>query len=102
MTLTPTKSAQRRERRARRRYSRGVVLDWAFFVFAGLSAVWLAYLSVDEAFQLGWWGIAGAVVFWVLLAYLVLPRLHRILTTSTCRTTSSAAPARATDCWAIR
>ncbi|AZS38391.1 hypothetical protein CVS47_03048 [Microbacterium lemovicicum] len=81
MTLTPTKSAQRRERRARRRYSRGVVLDWAFFVFAGLSAVWLAYLSVDEAFQLGWWGIAGAVVFWVLLAYLVLPRLHRILTT---------------------
>jgi uncharacterized membrane protein len=28
---------------------------------AGLSAVGLAYLSVDEAFQLGWWGIADPI-----------------------------------------
>ncbi|MGZ0710430.1 LssY C-terminal domain-containing protein (plasmid) [Coraliomargarita sp. W4R53] len=71
----------RRVRRAQRRYSRGVALDWYFFVFAGLAAIWLAYLSFTEAFQLGWWGIAVAIVFWALLAYLVLPRLHRILTT---------------------
>ncbi|KRA25535.1 hypothetical protein ASD65_14740 [Microbacterium sp. Root61] len=65
----------------RRAYSVGVALDWFFFVFAGLAAIWLAYLSFTETFKLGWWGILVAIVFWVLLAYLVLPRLHRILTT---------------------
>ena len=65
----------------RRRYSIGVVLDWFFFVFAGLAAIWLAYLGFTETFRVGWWGIPFAVVFWVVLAYLVLPRLHRILTT---------------------
>ncbi|MBN9179009.1 MAG: LssY C-terminal domain-containing protein, partial [Microbacterium sp.] len=63
-----------------RRYSVGIALDWFFFVFAGAAAVWLAYLGLTETFSLGWWGIVAAVVFWVLLAYLVLPRLHRILT----------------------
>ena len=65
----------------RRRYAVGAALDWFFFVFAGLAAVWLAYLSLTESFSVGWFGVAGGVVFWVLLAYLVLPRLHRILTT---------------------
>lgn len=65
----------------RRRYSVGVALDWFFFVFAGLAAIWLAYLGFTETFRVGWWGIPFAVVFWVMLAYLVLPRLHRILTT---------------------
>ena len=59
----------------------GVALDWFFFVFAGLAAIWLAYLGFTETFRVGWWGIPFAVVFWVVLAYLVLPRLHRILTT---------------------
>ena len=65
----------------RRRWSIGIAVDWFFFVFAGLAAIWLAYLSFTETFQLGWWGIPFFLVFWVLLAYLVLPRLHRILTT---------------------
>jgi hypothetical protein len=64
-----------------RRYSIGIAVDWFFFVFAGLAAIWLAYLSLTETFEVGWWGFAWAVAFWVLLAYLVLPRLHRILTT---------------------
>jgi hypothetical protein len=67
--------------RRRERVSIGVVLDWFFFVFAGVAAAWLSYLMVDEAFRIGWAGIAMAVAFWVVLAYLVLPRLHRILTT---------------------
>ncbi|MEV7694455.1 LssY C-terminal domain-containing protein [Microbacterium sp. NPDC089189] len=67
--------------RRRRAYSVGVVLDWFFFVFAGVAAIWLAYLSFTETFRVGWWGIPLAIVFWLLLAYLVLPRLHRILTT---------------------
>jgi len=65
----------------RRRWSAGVALDWFFFVFAGLAAIWLASLSFTETLSLGWWAIVAAVAFWVLLAYLVLPRLHRILTT---------------------
>ncbi|WP_200826273.1 LssY C-terminal domain-containing protein [Microbacterium timonense] len=65
----------------RRRYSVGIAVDWFFFVFAGLAAIWLAYLSFTETFKVGWWGIPFFIAFWVLLAYLVLPRLHRILTT---------------------
>lgn len=65
----------------RRSYSIGVALDWFFFVFAGISALWLAYLSLTESFRVGWWGILVAIAFWALLAYLVLPRIHRILTT---------------------
>ena len=63
-----------------RLYSIGIAVDWFFFVFAGLAAVWLAYLSFTETFRSGWAGILVAVLFWGLLAYLVLPRLHRILT----------------------
>lgn len=65
----------------RRAFSVGIAIDWFFFVFAGLAALWLAYLSLTETFRVGWWGIPFAIAFWVLLAYLVLPRLHRILTT---------------------
>ncbi|MDF2991382.1 MAG: hypothetical protein K0S37_1896 [Microbacterium sp.] len=49
-------------------------------MFAGLAAIWLAYLSLTQAFQVGWAGVLLAIAFWGLLAYLVLPRLHRILT----------------------
>ena len=65
----------------RRRFSFTALLDGFFFVFAGLAAIWLAYLLFTESFSFGWWGILGFVLFWALLAYLVLPRLHRILTT---------------------
>ena len=65
----------------RRAYSIGVAIDWFFFVFAGIAAVWLAYLSFTETFRVGWWGVPFFLAFWLLLAYLVLPRLHRILTT---------------------
>ncbi len=65
--------------RAGSRFS--ALLDGFFFVFAGLAAIWLALLLFTESFAFGWWGILGFVLFWALLAYLVLPRLHRILTT---------------------
>ena len=64
-----------------RRYSRGVALDWFFFVFAGAAAVWLAGLSFTQTLGSGWWAVLFLILFWGLLAYLVLPRLHRILTT---------------------
>ncbi|MEV7605982.1 LssY C-terminal domain-containing protein [Paenarthrobacter sp. NPDC089322] len=56
-------------------------LDHVFFVLGGAAAVWLAFLLVGESFQLGWGQVWFYVVFWAFLAYLLLPRLHRILTT---------------------
>ena len=54
-------------------------VDGALFAFAGLATLWLAYLLVREGVRPGW-PMLLLVVFWVLLTYLLLPRLHRILT----------------------
>ena len=55
-------------------------LDTVFFVVGGISAVWLTSLLVQLSFQWGWAQVWFLFIFWGLLAYLVLPRLHRILT----------------------
>jgi hypothetical protein len=65
----------------RRRFSFNAMLDGFFFVFAGLASLWLAYLLLSESFAFGWWSILVFLAFWLVLAYLVLPRIHRILTT---------------------
>lgn len=65
---------------ARPRASFSSVLDYVFFVFGGVAAVWLAWLVLTESFEWGWFLVLFFIVFWVVLAYLVLPRLHRILT----------------------
>jgi len=54
-------------------------VDGLLFAFAGLATIWLAYLVFREGIQPGW-PMLLLVVFWVLLTYLLLPRLHRILT----------------------
>ncbi len=63
-----------------RRVSVNAVLDYAFFVFGGAAAVWLAWIVLTESFGWGWFLVLFFVLFWAVLAYLVLPRLHRILT----------------------
>ena len=55
-------------------------LDTVFFVVGGVSAVWLTSLLAQASFQWGWAQVWFLFIFWALLAYLVLPRLHRILT----------------------
>lgn len=65
---------------SRRRVSIGAVLDEFFFVFAGLAAIWLGWLMLSDSMRVGWFGIGYFIVFWAVLAYLTLPRLHRILT----------------------
>jgi len=64
-------------RRARR--SALATLDMLLFGFAGIAAVWLAYLVLRESFRPNW-HVLLLVVFWLLVAYLVLPRVHRVLT----------------------
>ena len=54
-------------------------IDSAFFAFAGLASLWLAYLLIREGVRPGW-PLLLLVAFWVLFTYLLLPRLHRILT----------------------
>src|SRR3954471_22891867 len=66
-------------RKRDRRNGLGSTLDTPLFVFAGLSAAWLAYLVLVASFRPGW-QLLMLGVFWLLVAYLVLPRLHRVLT----------------------
>lgn len=54
-------------------------LDRVLFGFAGLAAAWLAVLVLQEGLR-GTWQALLLIVFWLLVAYLVLPRLHRMLT----------------------
>lgn len=56
-----------------------VGLDLFFFVFGGVAAVWLAYLVLEAGISPGW-PMLLVLLFWVLVAYLALPRIHRILT----------------------
>jgi hypothetical protein len=55
------------------------MVDGVLFAFAGLATIWLAYLVFRESIRPGW-PMLLLIVFWVLLTYLLLPRLHRILT----------------------
>jgi hypothetical protein len=55
-------------------------IDGVFFLIGAVSVIWLAYLIFTQALTSGWSAIWLYVVFWVLIAYIALPRLHRILT----------------------
>jgi LssY C-terminus len=67
-------------RRSReRRPSTMDIVDGVLFAFAGLATIWLAYLVFRASIHPGW-PMLLLIVFWVLLTYLLLPRLHRILT----------------------
>jgi hypothetical protein len=55
------------------------VVDGAFFAYSSAAALWLAYLLLRDGVRPGWPALL-LVVFWVFFSYLVLPRLHRVLT----------------------
>lgn len=55
------------------------VLDYLFFLFGGAASTWLALLILLKGFSLGWWQLLTLLVFWGVVSYLALPRLHRIL-----------------------
>jgi hypothetical protein len=54
-------------------------IDAVVFAFAGLAAMWLAFLLLQQGIRPGW-PLLLLVAFWILFTYLLLPRLHRILT----------------------
>ena len=50
-----------------------------FFAFGTVATVWLAWALARASLEMSWWGLLVLVVFWLVLAYLTLPRLNRIL-----------------------
>lgn len=54
-------------------------LDAWLFVAGGVLSVYLSYLTLLEGIQPGWPALL-VLAFWGLVAYLVLPRIHRLLT----------------------
>lgn len=54
-------------------------IDGAFFTFSALASIWFGYLLVRDGVE-GGWQLSLLVVFWLFASYLLLPRLHRILT----------------------
>lgn len=82
MTAAKSRRVQKRPSEFNRSaFSIIAIVDQGFFIFAGLSSIWLAYIVFRGAIDSeGWWLIVTLfVLFWVLSAYLVLPRVHRIL-----------------------
>ncbi len=63
----------------RARWSPLATLDTLLFCFAGLAALWLAGLLLRDGLRLGRDALL-LLTFWPLVAYLLLPRFHRILT----------------------
>jgi hypothetical protein len=62
----------------RKRFSVNAIFDNGFLMLGALSAIWLAWLVLQENILSAWWWFAS-LIFWVLIAYLILPRVHRIL-----------------------
>lgn len=74
---TPKKIAARQDRSSK---TLTTLLDKSFFIFAGLASFWLAWLVLREGWATGgWWLVGLFFVVWIIVAYLALPRLHRIL-----------------------
>ncbi len=56
------------------------LVDNLVFALSGVAALWLAWLVLSESLHVGWYLLPFFILFWLLLAYLVLPRVHKILT----------------------
>lgn len=54
--------------------------DGFFFLFAGVAATWLVVATITDSRRSGWTVVIWVVLIWAFLAYLILPRLHRLLT----------------------
>ena len=54
------------------------ILDGAFFVTGTALVMWLGWIMVTVGFD-GWFPIGSVFFFWVLLAYVGLPRLQEVL-----------------------
>lgn len=63
-----------------RRWGVDEVLDAVFFAVAALATLWLAWVLLGSGWRLHPRLVINLVLFWAVLAYLALPRLHQVLT----------------------
>ena len=56
------------------------VLDSVFFAIAAVATLWLAWLLIGSGWHLDAVLVVNSLLFWAVLAYLALPRLHQVLT----------------------
>ncbi len=56
------------------------VIDAVFFAVAAVATMWLAWTVIGAGWHLSLWAILAVILFWALLAYLAIPRLHQVLT----------------------
>ena len=56
------------------------VLDSVFFAIAAVATLWLAWLLIGSGWHLNAVLVVNSLLFWAVLAYLALPRLHQVLT----------------------
>ncbi|WP_172458384.1 LssY C-terminal domain-containing protein [Actinomyces bovis] len=56
------------------------VVDAVFFVVSALLTLWLAWIFLSAGLYLRPRAVACALLFWAVLAYLALPRMHQVLT----------------------
>src|SRR5690625_2358053 len=54
-------------------------LDRAFFVFGTLASRWLAFLLIHKLLTAGWRELWYLIPFWLTVTYLLLPRIHTVL-----------------------
>ncbi|MBM7473712.1 LssY C-terminal domain-containing protein [Subtercola frigoramans] len=74
-TAEPSPAVPRRPRRSIMAF-----LDTIYFFLGAIAAGWLAYLVLTESVSNGLQYIWFLLIFWLLLAYLLLPRIHSMLT----------------------
>ena len=55
------------------------LVDRTFFGLGTVASVWLAWAIVRASFGVSLWRLLLLLVFWLILAYLALPRLNRVL-----------------------
>lgn len=56
------------------------VLDAGFFLLGTVLIVWLAWILFARDLTFSWYGIVYLVLFWLIVAYVGLPRLQEVLT----------------------
>src|SRR5690625_3535693 len=54
-------------------------VDRVFFVFGTLASAWLAFLLIHKALTAGWRELWYLIPFWLTVTYLLLPRIHTLL-----------------------
>ncbi len=55
------------------------LVDRVFFVYGTAAATWLAFLLVHQLLTAGWRHLWAFIPFWLVVTYLVLPRVHSVL-----------------------